>query len=59
MLQYYKLALVRAGQDTALFKREFRLALKNLQDPKDQLELKNWFRETVKRINGLRDTEFQ
>lgn len=53
MLQYYKLALVRAGADSRLFKKELRRALKDLEDPNDREALRLWFRATVERINDM------
>jgi hypothetical protein len=40
-LDYYKTILQKVSFDQALFQKEFRKALSNL-DPKDGAQLKNW-----------------
>ena len=44
MLEYYKLMLVRAGEDKDIFQKEVRRALEELEDPMDVLALKDWFK---------------
>lgn len=44
MLEYYKLMLVRAGEDRSQFKKEVRRAFSDLEDPTDRLALREWFK---------------
>lgn len=44
MLEYYKLLLVRAGDDRIEFRRELRKALVDLGDPDSREELRSWFK---------------
>lgn len=47
MLEYYKLMLVRAGQDRATFKKELRKALVELEDPVQRESLRNWYKNRL------------
>jgi hypothetical protein len=42
MLEYYKLALLSVGNDRALFMQELNSALKELVEPKERDDLRNW-----------------
>ena len=44
MLEYYKLVLVRAGEDRSKFRQEVRRALVDLDDPEAKEALKKWFK---------------
>ncbi|NND94032.1 MAG: hypothetical protein HKN45_04155 [Flavobacteriales bacterium] len=44
MLEYYKLLLVRAGEDRSKFKRELKRALCDLNDEEAIASLKDWFK---------------
>jgi hypothetical protein len=52
MLEYYKLALVRAGNNKRHFKREMRTALKELANPNERKALKDWFKRSTAKLNG-------
>lgn len=42
MLEYYKLALLSVGNDRVLFMQELNSALKELVEPKERDDLRNW-----------------
>jgi hypothetical protein len=44
MLEYYKLALIKAGHDKQRFIQEFRNAMSELQCPEERRHLKVWFK---------------
>jgi len=44
MLEYYKLALVRAGENKKIFRKVVRKALNELHEPHEKAALKDWFR---------------
>ncbi len=48
MLEYYKLMLVRAGEDSRTFKRELKKALTDLDDPNAKESLRIWFKNRSK-----------
>ncbi len=50
MLQYYKLALVKAGSDAEMLKKELLLALEEIHNPQDKKDLWEWFKATVAEV---------
>ncbi|NNC82142.1 MAG: hypothetical protein HKN79_01070 [Flavobacteriales bacterium] len=48
MLEYYKLMLVRAGEDRREFQKELRKALADLEDPEAIASLKEWYKNRLR-----------
>jgi hypothetical protein len=48
MLEYYKLMLVQAGEDSRRFKMQLKKALTDLEDPQEIESLREWFKNRSK-----------
>jgi hypothetical protein len=46
LLDYYKMILHKVSFDANLFLKEYRKAIRSLQDNDEVLHLKNWLKET-------------